>query len=79
MTVTPSNNSFNDLTNSSFGGGAPQQNCNSDGEEDVLEFDLWEGLVSLSDDTPTSPDGEGGGAEGGVAKAIKNAKNQQKV
>jgi hypothetical protein len=36
---------------------------------ELLEYDMWEGQFNLSEDTAST----------GVAKAIKNAKNQQRL
>ena len=66
-----------------------EQEVEQDPEQDpneMLEYDLWEGQFSLSSpETETAPDENFGskmefiGASTGVAKALKNARNQQKL
>ena len=54
---------------------------------EMLEYDLWEGQFSLSSPETETPNGdlelgtkvEFIGASTGVAKALKNARNQQKL
>ncbi len=59
------------LTSSDAGGFGAGGGGGSVDDEDELEYDLWEGQFSLitADDVGGAP----------VSKAIKNAKNQQKL